>query len=344
MRRRDANPMNRESTSDKPAQLKTPSDETKIQPLRNDAALRSKDKVGGALSPDRKQPERQMQVARGPGGGPKGGTKRKVASRRPNHRSPDATASDQRAPERYKGSAHTQELAEGQGLGDDRAAEGLPNGHLRENAVEGDGDGTSPHAYWDRVFKKLRSDAQSTARAMRWSPSLEEMEKPGVFENIASKALDDYLAGRFLLDQMGADRLLDPANTGMLLGIRRGLIEESEATSTSDIVLIDMAVTAFGNAMRLQSVVGNMCLILEADLFGQRNLSAIWKDEYRRGRAEIKGVNVEVYIAKLRDELLPLVDRCQSAARANILAIREKQHLPSVFVDQSKPFSLPPQN
>jgi hypothetical protein len=39
-------------------------------------------------------------------------------------------------------------------------------------------------------------------------------------------------------------RLLDPAMTGMLLTIRHGLIEETRATSMSEIMLIDMAVIA----------------------------------------------------------------------------------------------------
>ena len=38
--------------------------------------------------------------------------------------------------------------------------------------------------------------------------------------------LDDYLSGRSLMDHMGADRLIDPALTGMLLAMRRGLVEE----------------------------------------------------------------------------------------------------------------------
>ena len=49
---------------------------------------------------------------------------------------------------------------------------------------------------------------------------------------------------------LGADRLIDPPLTGMLLAIRRGLIEEMNAASMADYVLVDMAVIAFANAMR----------------------------------------------------------------------------------------------
>jgi hypothetical protein len=39
-------------------------------------------------------------------------------------------------------------------------------------------------------------------------------------------------------------------------------------------VLIDMAVTAFANAMRIQSMVGNTALIIEGEMFGQPTLRA----------------------------------------------------------------------
>jgi hypothetical protein len=79
---------------------------------------------------------------------------------------------------------------------------------------------------------------------------------------------------------LGADRLLDPATTGMLLAIRRGFIEETNAASTGEFVLIDMAVIAFANAMRVQSMIGNTSLILEAEMFGQPTLRAKWEKEY----------------------------------------------------------------
>jgi len=38
-----------------------------------------------------------------------------------------------------------------------------------------------------------------------------------------------------LIDQLGAFGLLDPAQAGMLLAIRRGLIEETNAASTDEL-------------------------------------------------------------------------------------------------------------
>ena len=77
------------------------------------------------------------------------------------------------------------------------------------------------------------------------------------------------------MDHLGADRLIDPALTGMLLGIRRGLIEEMGAVSMSDFVLIDMAVIGFASAMRVQSMIGNTALVLESEMFGQPTLGEV---------------------------------------------------------------------
>ena len=120
--------------------------------------------------------------------------------------------------------------------------------------------------YWNRVHAALRQDAQSCARSMRNSPLFGD---PGKWEDMIDRSLDDYRSGRSLMDHLGADRLIDPALTGMLLAIRRGLIEEVKAVSMADDVLIDMAVIAFANAMRIQSIIGNTALIIESEMFGQ---------------------------------------------------------------------------
>jgi|HubBroStandDraft_6_1064221.scaffolds.fasta_scaffold479251_2 hypothetical protein len=44
--------------------------------------------------------------------------------------------------------------------------------------------------------------------------------------------------------------------------------------ATSEVVLIDMAATASANVMRVQLIVGNTSLLIEAELFGQPSLRA----------------------------------------------------------------------
>jgi transposase len=118
------------------------------------------------------------------------------------------------------------------------------------------------------VHAALRRDAQSCARSMCHSPLLGKADE---WDNIVGRSLDDYRSGRSLMDHLGADRLIDPPLTGMLLAIRRGLIEEIHAASMADYVLIDTTVIAFANAMRVQSIIGNTSLIIESEMFGQPN-------------------------------------------------------------------------
>ena len=93
----------------------------------------------------------------------------------------------------------------------------------------------------DQTFRQLMLDAQACARSMFHSPQLNSPEE---WEATDKKALEDYRSGRALMDQLGADRLIDAPTAGLLLAIRRGLIEETNATSASELVVIDMAVTS----------------------------------------------------------------------------------------------------
>lgn len=135
--------------------------------------------------------------------------------------------------------------------------------------------------HWERVHQALRFDAQSCVRSMRSSPVLGTSE---TWTETVGRSLDDYRSGRSLMDHMGADRLIDTALTGMLLAIRRGLVEEIHSASMVDFVLIDMTVIAFANAMRLQSIIGNTALIVESELFGQPTLRPNGRSSTEPGR------------------------------------------------------------
>jgi hypothetical protein len=126
----------------------------------------------------------------------------------------------------------------------------------------------------------------------------------------------------------------------MLLAIRRGLIEETNATSASELVLIDMAVLAYANAMRLQSMIGNTALLIETEMFGQPTLRAKWKKQYGRRPEDIQGLAVEEHVARLRDKLLPLVERSHRVARESIEAIRRIRLAPSIAVERAEAVSI----
>jgi hypothetical protein len=168
---------------------------------------------------------------------------------------------------------------------------------------------------------------------MLYSPQLNSAED---WEAMVAKALVEYRSGRSLMDQLGADRLLDAPTAGMLLAIRRSLIEETNATSAGEMVLIDMAVIAYANAMRFQSMIGNTALILEGEMFGQPSLRAKWKKKHGARPEDICGLTVEDYVARLRDKLLPLVEKSHRIARESIEAISRLRQAPSLSVERSE--------
>jgi hypothetical protein len=72
-------------------------------------------------------------------------------------------------------------------------------------------------------------------------------------------------------------------HTGVLLALRRGLMEETGAATIGEMMLIDMA------AMRVQAMIGNMALLIEAEMFGQRTLRADWKEARGGGERRDQG-------------------------------------------------------
>ena len=126
----------------------------------------------------------------------------------------------------------------------------------------------------------------------------------------------------------------------MLLAIRRGLIEETTATTASELVLIDMAVIAYANAMRLQSMIGNTALLIETEMFGQPTLRAKWKKQYGGRPEDIQGLAVEEHVARRRDKLLPLVERSHRVARESIEAISRIRLAPSIAVERAEAVSI----
>jgi hypothetical protein len=172
---------------------------------------------------------------------------------------------------------------------------------------------------------------------MLHSPQLNSTED---WEATVTKALVEYRSGRSLMDQLGADRLLDAPTAGMLLAIRRSLIEETSATSAGEMVLIDMAVIAYANAMRFQSMIGNTALVLEAEMFGQPSLRAKWKKKYGARPEDISGLAVEEHVARLRDKLLPLVEKSHRIARESIEAISRLRQAPSLSVERSEAIGI----
>ena len=191
--------------------------------------------------------------------------------------------------------------------------------------------------YWDRTYQRLLRDAQACAHAMSFSL---QPDAPEAWEKTVAKSLEDYRSGRALMDQLGADRLLDAPTAGLLLAIRRGLIEETGAETASEMALIDLAVIAHANAMRIQTMIGNSALIIESELFAQQSMRAKWKSTHGGRYETIQGLAVEDHLRVLRDRLMPLVEKFHRLAREHIEAFYRLRQKPAVRVERVEAINL----
>lgn len=188
-------------------------------------------------------------------------------------------------------------------------------------------------AYWDRTYQRLLRDAQACAHAMS------SFHAPEAWEKTVAKSLEDYRSGRALMDQLGADRW-DAPTAGLLLAIRRGLIEETGAETAGEMALIDLAVIAHANAMRIQTMIGNSALIIESELFAQQSMRAKWKSTHGGRYQTIEGLAVEDHLRVLRDRLMPLVEKFHRLAREHIEAIYRLRQKPAVPVERAEALNL----
>jgi hypothetical protein len=61
--------------------------------------------------------------------------------------------------------------------------------------------------------------------------------------------------------------------------------------------------------MHIQSIVGNMVLLIDAEMFGRPSLRAKWKEAYGGGPEDIHGLSIEEHVYRLRDTLAGLAER-----------------------------------
>jgi hypothetical protein len=121
----------------------------------------------------------------------------------------------------------------------------------------------------------------------------------------------------------------------VLLDLRRRLIDEYSDTPAA-MMLIDRAVAAYQDFIRISGWTGNTALMVEAEFFGRDRPRAGFRDRH----GEIRGLTVEEYINRLGQDLIPLAERCARVMREALAALETVRAAPSSEVERSKPISL----
>ena len=173
----------------------------------------------------------------------------------------------------------------------------------------------------DREYQELTEDARATLKAVKgWH----EARTPEEWENTCREAAKDIQSGAFLIEKLGARRFLDPKTMATLLSMRTSLIKEHDPVNAAHMMLIDLAIVPYYNALRMQEWIGNQSLVVERELFGQEPLDLAY------GNAD--GTKIEETIDKLGNQLLALQDRASRMMLRNLKALHELKRSPAPSV------------
>jgi hypothetical protein len=85
-------------------------------------------------------------------------------------------------------------------------------------------------------------------RAMQGWRDVRSMEE---WQATCEDAAKRYESGRFLLERLGAERRLDPSLMATLWQLRQDLMDEYGAESPAMTMVIDLAVMAYANVLRV---------------------------------------------------------------------------------------------
>jgi hypothetical protein len=185
------------------------------------------------------------------------------------------------------------------------------------------------HEIEDSRRISLNDNAMAVTRAMRRFRDESEQDQ-------VERVLSSYEDGRFLIDRLGAGIVADQDLAVVLLDLRRRLRDEYGDTPAV-MMLIDRAVSAYQDFTRVTGWVGNLELSIEHEFFGRDGPSAQFRDRYGREGATVRGLTVEQHLAHLREDLIPLAERCGRVMREALAALETLRAAPSQAVERSRP-------
>ena len=173
----------------------------------------------------------------------------------------------------------------------------------------------------------LRDQAQALIATVKGRRGIQSDEH---WQALFQKAKTDYDDGRFILQQLGAERYLEPELMATLAQLRQELLTGIESPTAGDKMIADSAILAYRNLLRVQGWTGNLCLTVERDLFGQAPLNEL--------HGHTVGKQLTNEIARLEEVLMPLLERCHrmmAKSLAHLEARRGKAATTSVRVGQA---------
>jgi hypothetical protein len=118
----------------------------------------------------------------------------------------------------------------------------------------------------------LREQAQALIATVKGRRGIQSDEH---WQALFQKAKIDYDNGRFLLQQLGAERYLEPELMATLAQLRQDLLAGINRPTAADTISADIAIIAYRNLLRVQGWIGSLCLTVKRELFGQAPLDKL---------------------------------------------------------------------
>jgi hypothetical protein len=149
-------------------------------------------------------------------------------------------------------------------------------------------------------FARLKDEARALYGMVDGRPGV---TSPAEWAKLLDRAGDYIGNGRFIVRCLGAERYLGAETVAVLITLRQNLIAELGRASTADIMMVDAAIVAYYNFLRVQGWIGNSSLVFEGELFGRTPLNEI--------HGPTIGERLREELERLAEILLPIQDRCQ---------------------------------
>jgi hypothetical protein len=186
-------------------------------------------------------------------------------------------------------------------------------------------DKTRPRA------QQLRWNARATHRAMEGWQRVGSQED---WMRINEESREAYESGGFLLEQLGAQRYLDPNLMATILALRQRLIAEWAITTAAEMMLVDLALLSYYHALRVQGWTGDLAVRIEHEFFGDDAFTEM----ARKGHRRADRFAVEDRVRQLSERLMPLLDRANRMMIRNLKAIRELRQgqVPAVAIGRAE--------
>jgi hypothetical protein len=162
-------------------------------------------------------------------------------------------------------------------------------------------------------LQRLKDEAHAIFGMVEGRPGVRSLAK---LQELLEKAGDEIGNGRFIVRYLGAERYLDAGTVAVLITLRQNLIAEIERPSAADIMIIDAAVVAYYNFLRVQGWIGNLSLVFERELFGEASLNEIHGPDL--------GAKLRDDLERLSEAILPLQDRCHRMMIRSLEQVRRK--------------------